>query len=159
MEKFKLSSPMEELLSKSSELIINIEKLPPDFSDINRLINAQSMLSTTAYHLSGLVAKERQLYDYYHFQRKYRSSKMVNDILDSGKAKSISRAEHIAKEELYEVEVKEKNSESSVASCKIILSQINVVLDGLSQRISYLKQEKSFSNFVSNEAMGNRMGG
>ncbi|MDB4349054.1 hypothetical protein OAA64_01885 [bacterium] len=146
-------------MKRSSDLILNIEKLPPDFSDISRLISAQSMLSTTAYHLSGLIAKERRMYDYYCFQRKYRTSKMVNDILDSGKAKSISRAEHMAKEGLYEVEVKEKNSESSVASCKIIIGQINVVLDGLSQRISYLKQEKSFSNFVSNEAMGNRVGG
>tara|TARA_B100000497_G_C7585143_1_gene352096 strand:- start:428 stop:727 length:300 start_codon:yes stop_codon:yes gene_type:complete len=99
------------------------------------------------------------MYEYYCFQRKYRTSKMVNDVLDSGKAKSISRAEYIAKEALYEVEVKERNSESSVSACKIILNQINVVLDGLAQRISYLKQEKSFSNFTSNEAMGNRMGG
>tara|TARA_Y100000385_G_C13094670_1_gene640583 strand:- start:2455 stop:2907 length:453 start_codon:yes stop_codon:yes gene_type:complete len=150
---------MEELLKKSSDLILHIETLPADFADINRLINAQSMLSTTSYHLSCLVSKERLMYEYYCFQRKYRTSKMVNDVLDSGKAKSISRAEYIAKEALYEVEVKERNSESSVSACKIILNQINVVLDGLAQRISYLKQEKSFSNFTSNEAMGNRMGG
>jgi len=155
MEKFKLSTEIEDLLKRSSDIIIGIENLPPDFADIQRLIKAQTMLSTVSYHLSTCLAREKREVDSYSFLRKYRESTIVNELLESGEVKSISRAEYKAKERLYDVEVKEKHHESCYSSTKLVIGQINAVLDGLAQRISYLKQEKSLSNFISNERMGN----
>lgn len=151
---------MERLKSTQKEILEVIEgyhRLPSDFSDIERLLNAQKILSVLSVRYSVEVGIYKKRSEELNFARKYKFSKSVERHIEDG-IKSVSRAENKARLDVYEEEKEEIVCKAIFDGMKLFLNQVNEVLDGLRQKISYLKQEKSMTNFVANETMDNTVG-
>lgn len=152
---------MERLKSTQKQILEIVEgynTLPQDFSDIERLLNAQKKLSTLSLRYAVEVGVHKKRAEELNFIRKYKFAKAVEKHIEDG-IKSVARAENKARLDVYEEEKEEVMNLSLYNGMKLFLNQVNEVLDGLRQRISYLKQEKSFSNFVDHERMDDRVGG
>lgn len=158
MSKLKSMSKLKTTEKEILEIIEGYNTLPNDFNDINRLLNAQKKLSVLSVRYAVEVATYKKRAEEMNFVRKYKFAKSVERHIADG-VKSVARAENMARLDVYEEEKDEITSKAIFDGMKIFLNQVNEVLDGLRQKISFLKQEKSLSNFVSNEGMDNRVEG
>lgn len=132
---------------KETEILTEIEKVVASYDknyktlSIDHLLNLQTKLSTLAYNLSDIVADYKMNYNKAYYIRKIELSKSKNAYINQGKAAGF--AESLATEATADNLSDELQNESMSFRLDNKLRQINKILDGLSQRISFLKQEKN----------------
>jgi hypothetical protein len=129
-----------------SEIIKSIDQVVQSYDknyktlSIDRLLDLQTKLSTLAYNLSDIVADYKRDYNKAYYIRKIEVSKQKNAIINQGKSAAYadSQAIELTANELSD----ELQFEAITVRLDNKLRQVNKILDGLSQRISFLKQEK-----------------
>jgi hypothetical protein len=108
--------------------------------NIDKLLDIQDSISIRTFTLASYVADYSESFKGAYFNRK---TEFAADVLNFRKKDMpVNQAEHEAMVKgrgLLEVET---DMENTTKRLHLLLQQTNKILDGMSQRISYMKQEK-----------------
>src|SRR3990167_7410322 len=108
--------------------------------DINALLDLRDRIAGYSFYFAEICGDLKIQYNYQHFIRKIMVAKDKQAFLKEGKTLWGSDNEALIKnEEAYNAQLE---SEGDAYKADLLLKQTNRVLDGIAQRISYLKIEK-----------------
>jgi hypothetical protein len=145
-----VSSPKQErsldqtqtAYQQAETIIGHYNELPPDFSAIDQLIRASNRLAWCAYWIGKDCGDSKRKFELATYKRRVVHAQHKKANMDGGM--SAAAAEVEATLETADHLRDEKDLEGAYNYSRIILSQVNTILDRMNQMLSYLKQEKGY---------------
>ena len=111
-------------------------------NDINGLIELRDMLAINSFYLAQELAEAKSNYNSSYFVRKIQIEKSKQGFVKEMAYNKATTEALIQSEELYKSEL---DMESIAVSLDLLLKQVNKILDAMSQRISYLRDEQKLT--------------
>lgn len=137
---------LEETINGINAGVDKYLKYAPDFADINTLLAVQTYLTGQCLYLSTHLIGVRREYEYAKLKRKNEYAKAFQKHANEMAANRASEAANLDVSGLLEAEAE---LDAILSGYSRYLSQVNEVVMGVRQRISFLKDEKSLGNFQS----------
>jgi len=127
--------------------VVEIEKILSDYfqngstQSIDRLLDMNDKLAIHSYRLAEMSAQTKTSYNSAYFIRKITVNKQTQVLMSSKKMTKVAANldADILSEDLFKQEIE---SEGLAYQYDLLLNQVNKILSAISQRISYLKNEK-----------------
>lgn len=138
---------MEELeanILKASEWYAGLDS---GYGNIEQLLVAQAKLSATTVSLASYLSELKIKADLAEVTRKKFYAKAF---VQHAQEMPMGKAGEAATQDVGDYLEREKKMQAEYAGGKLILHQANEVLNGIRQRISYLKDEKNLGRFIEN---------
>ena len=115
--------------------------------DIEGLINARDVLAVLSFRLAEMVGDNYGQYNESYYIRIIETSAKINTLRKSKMA--INQAEHETREQLRDHYKREKDAETIAHKSSLILKQVNKILEAMSQRIAFMREEQQSANYQS----------
>lgn len=131
---------MEQLINKIKEQIDRYEEIYKT-SSIDTLLNASDWFSIQATRLAEFLANFKENYNKYYYIRKLNFAQSKQGFINDKKM-SVAQAEVESAIECAEYLDKELKTQSTAYRVELLLKQVNILIQTIQQRISYLKIEK-----------------
>lgn len=120
--------------------------------NIALFLAARDQLSVLSYRLAQECGDYEESAISFEGERKTKTERMTEEFLVLGDKMAYNRAELKAKIDNAELFLEEKKNEGAAKKTKMLLTQVNKVLDAMNQRISHLKDERKTSNRQGSDA-------
>lgn len=132
-----------ELLEEIHEKINKYETMY-NTASISWLLQAQDWFSIQNCRLSDLLADMKHDYNNYYYLRKISVAQSIQGFMNEGSSKGKAENDSVLtnKTKLHQ----ELESQSLAYRIELLLKQVNILINSINQRISYLKTEQSNMN-------------
>lgn len=110
-------------------------------NNIEGLIHVRSRLSTQSYYLAEMAGEAVKGYHEVYYLRKTNFFRAKKNAIDEGKGVGVS--ETIAEGKIVDYRQREATMEGLKDQYRILLNQINEVLNAMASHINYLKSERT----------------
>lgn len=119
----------------------NYKKATPD-----QLMNAKTKLVTLLCNFSDSLAEAKEDSLLTTIYRKYEHHKMKSQLVDEGMSAALAESKSI--EKAREVMDEEAKTEKIAYLYKLKLSQFNRVVDDITQRLSFIRDDKNYHKSI-----------
>jgi len=134
---------MEKSLARITKILGWYHQIPQGYNDIDTLIHNRKQLSIESVKLAMIVGEFKAEFDSTYFKRKISFAKAYDRIKSDPVDKvTDALATQKANIEIEGINDVEKHLEGQFNKGRLILKQVNSVLDSMQQHLSYLKDEK-----------------
>lgn len=125
-------------------IISGYHRLPADFADVDRLINARRLLATHLFEYAQMVGAQKKLAAGCEFRRKAKYAETKQDLITKGAsaAKADAEAQVVVSELLND----EYMADAELVAMRLIYESAKDVLDTLNQHIANLRFERAHIN-------------
>jgi hypothetical protein len=133
---------IDSIYKQISDIIIWYKDIGILTQNINQLLEYKDMLAISSYMLAEFAATKKIDYNVAYFVRKV---SVIREKEQNNKNMSATKAETkamLSKENDYYREI---NAQGEAYKADLLLKQVNKILDCMTQRISYLKQELEYT--------------
>jgi len=128
-----------EILIQIHEKINKYETLY-ETASIDWLLQAQDWFSIQNCRLSDLVADIKHEYNTYYYNRKISIAQATQSLMNEGATKG--KAENNSLVENKDLLKSELDSQALAYRIELLMKQVNILINSINQRVSYLKSEK-----------------
>ena len=125
------------ITKEATKLIIQYNSLKLESHELATIMTLRKELVVMGFKLGLEVANYKREFDKANGTRKINFFKIKNENLSEG----VTKAETIAEVEIGDLREAEKTYESLYYGCRVILNQLNEVLNAIQQDISILRTE------------------